>query len=101
MHFHSVFQLKIAFDDHATTTFEYKGEEAALEEYLDRHPEEREEALQQEQESNSDSIAQEQNEEAVRESPRLPDTDALRSNTVIGQPTGITCSTQLSSRVKK
>lgn len=81
-------QLKIAFDDHATTTFEYKGEEAALEEYLDRHPEEREEALLQEQESNSDSIAQEQNEEAVRESPRLPDTDALRSNTVIGQPTG-------------
>lgn len=40
-------QLKISFDDHATTTFEYEGEESALQNYLMEHPDEKEEALKQ------------------------------------------------------
>lgn len=82
-------KLKISFDDHATTTFEYAGEEAALEEYLKEHPQEREEALRQEEEINSDSVTLEQmNDDPTKDSPRLAEPDALRSNTVIGQPTG-------------
>lgn len=81
-------KLKIQFDDHATTTFEYAGEEEALEEYLKEHPNEREEALQQEHEMNSDGIATEMNDEPNKDSPRLSESDSLRSNTVIGQPTG-------------
>lgn len=41
------FQVKISFDDHATTTFEYEGEESALQNYLIDHPEEKEEVLKQ------------------------------------------------------
>ena len=37
------FQVKISFDDHATTTFEYEGEESALQNYLREHPEETDE----------------------------------------------------------
>jgi len=35
--------VKISFDDHATTTFEYEGEESALQNYLREHPEETDE----------------------------------------------------------
>ena len=85
--FHACFfQLKICFDDHATTTFEYDGEEAALENYLEEHPEEREEALRQEEEFNS--LGENVNDDLSKDSPRLAETETLKSNTVIGQPTG-------------
>lgn len=80
-------QLKISFDDHATTTFEYAGEEAALESYLQEHPEEREEALKQEEEINS-IMEEVNNVDPTKDSPRRSEQDALKSNTVIGQPTG-------------
>ena len=79
-------QLKISFDDHATTTFEYDREEAALEAYLDEHPEEREAALRQEEEVNS--VVDAVNDDPTKDSPRHSESETLKSNTVIGQPTG-------------
>lgn len=79
-------QLKISFDDHATTTFEYDREEAALEAYLDEHPEEREAALRQEEEVNS--VVDEVNDDPTKDSTRHSESETLKSNTVIGQPTG-------------
>ena len=81
------FQLKISFDDHATTTFEYDREEAALEAYLEEHPEEREEALRQEEEEVS-SVVSDINDDPTKDSPRHSESETLKSNTVIGQPTG-------------
>ena len=79
--------MKISFDDHATTTFEYDGEEAALENYLKEHPDEVEEALRQEEEVNS--ILDDMNDDPTKDSPRPAEPDTLKSNTVIGQPTGM------------
>ena len=76
-----ILQVKISFDDHATTTFEYEGEESALENYLQEHPEEREEVQKQEED-----VATHSTEELLHDSPRAPDPDvsAMKSNTVIG-----------------
>lgn len=81
-------QVKISFDDHATTTFEYEGEDSALESYLAEHPEEREEALKQEDGVNgiSDGPAV----GTMNEAPSIPlePETHMKSNTVLGTSGG-------------
>lgn len=82
------FQAKIAFDDHAITTFEYEDEESALEKYLIDHPEEREEAMRQEDEMNG--VIMEPS-EPLKDSPRAPPAEpevTMKSNTIIGSAGG-------------
>jgi hypothetical protein len=75
-------KVKISFDDHATTTFEYEGEEAALETYLQEHPDEKDLA---ENESIVNGVSETIDEPVV---PSEPETH-MKSNTVLGTGGGM------------
>lgn len=82
-------QVKISFDDHATTTFEYEGEDSALETYLAEHPEERDNILKQDEAVNGD--AERPAGGVLKDStpviPQEPETQ-MKSNTLIGTSGG-------------
>lgn len=75
-------QVKISFDDHATTTFEYEGEEAALQTYLQEHPDEKEEA---DNDNIVNGVSLTVDESSVV--PPEPETH-MKSNTVLGSSGG-------------
>ncbi|KAL4218711.1 hypothetical protein ACF0H5_021299 [Mactra antiquata] len=82
-------KAKIMFAENAPTTFEYEDEETALEKYLMEHPEERDEAMRQEDEING--VIVEPKEELLHDSPRAPPMEpdtTMKSNTIIGSSAG-------------
>ncbi|XP_053380621.1 uncharacterized protein LOC128546151 isoform X1 [Mercenaria mercenaria] len=80
-------QVKISFDDHATTTFEYEGEEAALETYLEEHPDEKEEA---ESVNIVNGVTETSDAHLMNDSPAVPlePETHMKSNTVLGTSGG-------------
>ncbi|XP_053380622.1 uncharacterized protein LOC128546151 isoform X2 [Mercenaria mercenaria] len=79
--------VKISFDDHATTTFEYEGEEAALETYLEEHPDEKEEA---ESVNIVNGVTETSDAHLMNDSPAVPlePETHMKSNTVLGTSGG-------------